>query len=191
MLENTEIAADWYDAIYTPTLDAIDRLRLGRLDRSAARDLFLVLHRHRRDAFPSTGCPHLAQTVVSVIGEAAPAAGCGCPAAVEGRLHTASAGSSRPVRGRVARHRLRRFSDISVWCPRRRSSPTLGSANTRSVSQVARCRSADSRPASRRATHPRPRSSSRERRSTLGCSKTSRRRRPRFTSTSSASAPAR
>ena len=32
-------------------------------------DLFLVLHRHRRDAFPSTGCPHLAQTVVSVIGD--------------------------------------------------------------------------------------------------------------------------
>jgi hypothetical protein len=31
--------------------------------------LFLVLHRHRRDAFPSTGCPHLAQTVVSVINE--------------------------------------------------------------------------------------------------------------------------
>jgi hypothetical protein len=32
-------------------------------------DLFLVLHRHRRDAFPSTGCPHLAQTVVSVMGD--------------------------------------------------------------------------------------------------------------------------
>ena len=29
MLENAEIAADWYDAIYTPTLAAIDRLRLG------------------------------------------------------------------------------------------------------------------------------------------------------------------
>jgi hypothetical protein len=31
-------------------------------------DLFLVLHRHRRE-FPATGCPHLAQTVVSVIGD--------------------------------------------------------------------------------------------------------------------------
>jgi hypothetical protein len=70
VLENAEIAADWYDAIYTPTLAAIDRLRLGRLYREAPLgDLFLVLHLHRRDAFPSTGCAHLAQTVVSVIGD--------------------------------------------------------------------------------------------------------------------------
>jgi hypothetical protein len=70
VLENAEIAADWHDSIYMPTLDAIDRLRLGRLYRDAPPgDLFLVLHRHRRDAFPSTGCPHLAQTVVSVIGD--------------------------------------------------------------------------------------------------------------------------
>jgi hypothetical protein len=68
VLEDAEIAANWYDAIYTPTLVAIDRLRLGRPYRDAPPgDLFLVLHRHRRDAFPSTGCPHLAQTVVSVI----------------------------------------------------------------------------------------------------------------------------
>jgi ParB/Sulfiredoxin domain len=70
VLENAEIAADWYDAIYSPTLVAIDRLRLERRYRDAPPgDLFLVLHRHRRDAFPSTGCPHLAQTVVSVIGD--------------------------------------------------------------------------------------------------------------------------
>ena len=70
VLENAEIAANWYDAIYAPTLAAVDRLRLGRLYGDAPPgDLFLVLHRHRRDAFPSTGCPHLAQTVVSVIGE--------------------------------------------------------------------------------------------------------------------------
>ena len=70
MLENAEIAADWHDSIYTPTLAAIDQLRLGRLYRDAPHgDLFLLLHRHRRDAFPSTGCPHLAQTVVSVIGD--------------------------------------------------------------------------------------------------------------------------
>jgi hypothetical protein len=68
-LEEAEIAGDWHDSIYTPTLEAIDRLRLGRLYQDApAGDLFLILHRHRRDAFPSTGCPHLAQTVVSVIG---------------------------------------------------------------------------------------------------------------------------
>ena len=70
VLENAEIAADWYDAIYTPTLAAIDNLRLGRLYRDAPPgDLFLILHRHRRHAFPSTGCLHLAQTVVSVIGD--------------------------------------------------------------------------------------------------------------------------
>jgi hypothetical protein len=70
VVENAEIAADWYDAIYTPTLDAIDGLRLGRRYRDAPPgDLFLVLHRHRRDAFPSTGCPHLAQTIVSAIGD--------------------------------------------------------------------------------------------------------------------------
>jgi hypothetical protein len=70
VLEDAAIAADWHDSIYEPTLEAIDRLQLGRLYRDApAGDLFLILHRHRRDAFPSTGCPHLAQTVVSVIGD--------------------------------------------------------------------------------------------------------------------------
>src|SRR5918996_1234909 len=60
VLENAEIAADWFDAIYTPTLAAIERLRLGRLYRDAPPgDLFLVLHRHRRGAVPSTGCPPL------------------------------------------------------------------------------------------------------------------------------------
>src|SRR5688500_3529303 len=69
VLENAEIAADWYDATYTPTLAAIDRLRLDRVYRDAPPgDLFLVLHQHRRDAFPTIGCPHLSQTVVSVIG---------------------------------------------------------------------------------------------------------------------------
>jgi hypothetical protein len=57
-------------AIYTLTLDAIERLRLSRHYRDEPPgDLFLVLHRHRRDAFPRIGCPHLAQTVVSVIGD--------------------------------------------------------------------------------------------------------------------------
>jgi hypothetical protein len=70
VLENAEIAADWYEATYTPTLAAIDGLGLGRLYRDAPPgDLFLVLHRHRRDAFPTIGCPHLSQTVVSVIGD--------------------------------------------------------------------------------------------------------------------------
>jgi hypothetical protein len=70
VVANADIAANWYDAIYEPTLAAIAGLRLGRAYQDAPPgDLFLVLHRHRRDAFPSTGCPHLAQTVVSVIGD--------------------------------------------------------------------------------------------------------------------------
>jgi hypothetical protein len=69
VLEDAEIAADWWDSIYKPTLAAIESLRLDRVYEDAPPgDLFLVLHRHRRDAFPRIGCPHLAQTVVSVIG---------------------------------------------------------------------------------------------------------------------------
>jgi len=72
VLENMEIAADWYDATYTPTLAAIEHLRLDRTYADAPPgDLFLVLHRHRRDAFPTLGCPHLSQTVVAVIGDGA------------------------------------------------------------------------------------------------------------------------
>jgi hypothetical protein len=69
VLSDDEIADDWYASIYVPTLEAIERLRLARVYEDApAGDLFLVLHQHRRDAFPRVGCPHLAQTVVSVIG---------------------------------------------------------------------------------------------------------------------------
>jgi hypothetical protein len=73
VVDNADIAGNWWDAIYTPTLEAIERLDLARLYKDApAGDLFLVLHRHRRDSFPKTGCPHLGQTVVSVIGDRAP-----------------------------------------------------------------------------------------------------------------------
>ena len=70
VLENAEIAAE----LVRRDLHADarrDRRPAPRppIPGRAARDLFLVLHRHRRDAFPSTGCPHLAQTVVSVIGD--------------------------------------------------------------------------------------------------------------------------
>jgi hypothetical protein len=49
VFENAQIAADWYDAVYLPTLAAIERLRLDRLYRDTPPgDLFLILHRHRR-----------------------------------------------------------------------------------------------------------------------------------------------
>jgi len=56
--------------IYTPTLNAIRQLG-GRDGELPMGDRFLELHRHRRDAFPSVGCPHIAQTVASVIGSRA------------------------------------------------------------------------------------------------------------------------
>jgi ParB-like nuclease domain len=73
VLENAEIAADWYEATWTPTVAAIERLGLGRAYGDAPPgDLFLLLHQHRRDAFPTLGCPHLSQTVVSVLDNGAP-----------------------------------------------------------------------------------------------------------------------
>jgi hypothetical protein len=72
VLESAEIAADWHDATWEPTLAAVERLQLARAhDGAPPGDLFLVLHRHRRDAFPTLGCPHLSQTVVSVLGSRA------------------------------------------------------------------------------------------------------------------------
>jgi hypothetical protein len=67
VLDDASIARDWYDAVYAPTLAAAETL--DAFPEAPAGDVFLLLHRHRRDAFPSTGCPHLAQTIVSVIGE--------------------------------------------------------------------------------------------------------------------------
>ncbi len=70
VLDDAEIAADWYESIWEPTVAAVERLSLTRVYEDApAGDLFLMLHRHRRDGFPRVGCPHLAQTVVSVIGD--------------------------------------------------------------------------------------------------------------------------
>jgi hypothetical protein len=64
VLDQAEIAADWYDSVYSPPLGAIPRDRLGKDLRDApAADLFLLLHRHRREQFPSCGCPPLEETV--------------------------------------------------------------------------------------------------------------------------------
>lgn len=70
VLGKAEIAADWYETIYLPTARAIERERLGEAHKNApAADLFLLLHRRRRDAFPSCGCPPLEETVVAAIGD--------------------------------------------------------------------------------------------------------------------------
>jgi hypothetical protein len=68
VLEHAVIAADWHDGIYAPPLAAIDRERLSNDVRDAPdADLFLLLHRHRREAFPSCGCPPLEETVETAL----------------------------------------------------------------------------------------------------------------------------
>ena len=70
VLDKTEIAGDWYDNVYAPAISAVDRERLGKGFREAPEgDLFLLLHRHRREGFPSCGCPPLQETVPSVMAE--------------------------------------------------------------------------------------------------------------------------
>ena len=70
VLGRAEIAADWYETIYAPALLAIERGGVGEPYRKApGGDLFLLLHRRRRDSFPSCGCPPLEETVVDALGE--------------------------------------------------------------------------------------------------------------------------
>jgi hypothetical protein len=72
VLEQAEIAADWYDRIYAPAMRAIDRDRLGNRYRDAPdADLFLLLHRQRREGFPSCGCPPLEETADAVVADVA------------------------------------------------------------------------------------------------------------------------
>jgi hypothetical protein len=61
VLENAEIAADWYDTIYSPVVETAERSWSDK-DVPGA-DVFLLLHQRRREAFPSCGCPPLAETV--------------------------------------------------------------------------------------------------------------------------------
>ena len=59
-----EIAADWYDRVYAPAAAALERARDSGVDRRALEaDLFLLLHRRRRETFPDCGCPPLEETV--------------------------------------------------------------------------------------------------------------------------------
>ena len=72
VLGKAEIAADWYDRIFEPVIRAVEREHLGKEYRDAPdADLFLMLHRRRRNAFPSCGCPRLEETVPAVVAEAA------------------------------------------------------------------------------------------------------------------------
>jgi hypothetical protein len=70
VLDKAEIAADWYDNVFAPAISGIERERLGKSYRDAPEaDLFLLLHRHRREGFPSCGCPPLQETLPTVMTE--------------------------------------------------------------------------------------------------------------------------
>jgi hypothetical protein len=72
VLGEAEIAADWYDRVYAPLMRAIERDRLGKDLRDAPdADLFLLLHRRRREEFPSCGCPPLEETAAAAAVETA------------------------------------------------------------------------------------------------------------------------
>jgi hypothetical protein len=72
VLALTEIAADWYDSVYAPVIGVVERERLGKDYRDAPdADLFLMLHRQRREGFPSCGCPPLEETLDAVVAGAA------------------------------------------------------------------------------------------------------------------------
>jgi hypothetical protein len=72
VLGEGEIAADWYDRVYAPLMRAVERDRLGKDLRDAPdADLFLLLHRRRREEFPSCGCPPLEQTAAGAVAETA------------------------------------------------------------------------------------------------------------------------
>ena len=72
VLPAAEIAAEGYDRFYSPVVAACDRASLGKDYRDAPdADLFLLLHRRRRESFPSCGCPPLEETMAAMASEAA------------------------------------------------------------------------------------------------------------------------
>jgi hypothetical protein len=66
-LSKEQIAEDWYDTVFSPAVAPNVRARVAERLRDAPNaDLFLLLHRHRRNAFPSAGCPFLAETAAAL-----------------------------------------------------------------------------------------------------------------------------
>ena len=71
VVTDEEIAADWHDRVYAPLDATVDRDRLGKDFQDAPdADLFLLLHRRRREEYPSCGCPPLAETAAGAAAEA-------------------------------------------------------------------------------------------------------------------------
>jgi hypothetical protein len=63
VLSDESIAADWYKTVLSPAVDRSVRASVAPALRDLPdADLFLLLHRRRRDGFPTCGCPPLAET---------------------------------------------------------------------------------------------------------------------------------
>jgi hypothetical protein len=68
-----EIADDWYDRVYLPALEAIEREQLAELYPEATpADLFLFIYKRRRELFPEHGCPPLEHVPGEVISSRRP-----------------------------------------------------------------------------------------------------------------------
>jgi hypothetical protein len=67
VLSKQRIAEDWYENVFSPAVAPTVRARVAEPFRDVPdADLFLLLHRRRRDAFPSCGCPPLAEASASL-----------------------------------------------------------------------------------------------------------------------------
>jgi hypothetical protein len=72
-LDPAEIAADWYDEVYRPAVEAIREERLAELFPGATEaELFLTVYQRRRHLFPDCGCPPLQETAGRMRAEAKP-----------------------------------------------------------------------------------------------------------------------
>ena len=69
-LAPAEIAADWYDRVYAPVVDGLRR-EGGAFPDQTEGDVFLELHRRRRDRYAEQGCPSLTETIAEARAEPA------------------------------------------------------------------------------------------------------------------------
>jgi hypothetical protein len=67
VLSEEQVAEDWYEKIFSPAVAPSVRAAVHETFRDVPdADLFLMLHRRRRDGFPSCGCPPLAKTTAAL-----------------------------------------------------------------------------------------------------------------------------
>ena len=67
LLSLEDVAEHWYDDVFAPAVAPNVRASVpGAFRGLPDTDLFLVLHRHRREQFPSGGCPPLTEIAASL-----------------------------------------------------------------------------------------------------------------------------